>query len=567
MAQPSQASEMNLRDKTQEYWRCLEKLRSADKFLETLEWYIDNLLPLEMTWVRAHSPEPARKCDTLALLVGYSLEPLLQTICFYQPKRIVLVLSDRYGSKVGDVMGGHIEGLVGRLVEQKLLENKPAIGPKDNQDYFREVKPNPAHVFRLLLDELKSELPEQVVVDVTGARKSMMAGAFFYAAFAGVAISYVEFDDTNYNLVLGRPEGYRSVIRRLPNPYTTFALREWGRVRHLYTHYDFRSAQEVLIQDVLPVMTQLAPDSDQSFFTQEQIQAVKQLIKVLEFYERWDRGDFRHAAAKPTCLLAEQQPLAVRILANLLPDQLDRQNGERAADQLVSHLNQQILLDCDNRSFLLKPQLLGIYAADEIARIGRLIRFHQDYRSALMRATGLYELLLHARILTLWYLGKLEYQTDGDSSWRTLTMDSSDWQGKYSLLVKLQGLEQYEELAYNGESKPLKGTFTYVRWPNGNEWEIPTSARLSPSIRELRHKTTHRAVPVPEAAAKLALKSVQASFTNYSDQWAIHLEPDLDVPSYDAPEYRTRPWSVICERCGLKGVLPPNLLQDEGREL
>jgi len=566
MTQPFQASEAELRDKTGDYWRRLEKLKSADKLLETLEWYIDKLLPLEMPWVLCRSPKPERACHTLALLVGYSLEPLLQTICFYRPKRIVLVLSEKYGSTVGDVMGGHIAGLVGRLVERGLLKDQPTIGPKDDKGDFREVKSDPAHVFRLLLDELKSEPPERVVVDITGARKSMAAGAFFYAAFAGVAISYVEFDDTNYNLVLGRPEGYRSVIRRLPNPYATFALREWGRVRHLYTTYDFRSARETLIQDLLPVVTQLAPDSDQSFFKPEQIQAVKQMVKVIEFYERWDRGDFRHAAAKPTCLPKEQQPLAVRALADLLPDKLDRQNGKRAADQLVSYLDQQMTLDRDNRSFLLKPQLLGIYAADEIARIGRLVRFHQDYRSALMRAAGLYELLLHARILALWYLGELEYRTDSDSTWRTLTTGSSVWPGKYDLLVKMQGLELYEEFAYKYDPYPC-GEATFVRWPNGKKREIPTSARLSPSIRELRHKTTHRAVPVPEATAQLALETVRASFANYCDQWVTDMEPDLDLPDPDAPEYQARPWSVVCELCELKGVLPPNLLQDEGREL
>jgi len=566
MSRPSQVCERELKDRTQSYWRLLEKLDSLDKLMETLEWYVDHLLPGEMECFRCHSPKPERVCHTLALLVGYSLEPLLQTICFYQPQRILLVLSENYGSTVGDVMGGHIERLVNRLAAQGLLTDLPAIGPKDDEDYFCEVKSNPAHVFRLLLRELESEPPEDVVVDITGARKSMVAGAFFYAAFAGVAISYVEFDDTHYNLVLGRPEGYRSVIRRLPNPYTAFALREWWRVRHLYTHYDFRSARESLIQDVLPGMAKLAPDSDQPFFKPEQIRAVKQLIKVLEFYERWDRGDFRHAAAKPTCLSAEQQPLAVRLLADLLPDQLDRQSGKRAADQLVSHLNKQMLLDCDDRSFLLKPKLLGVYAADEIARIERLIRLHQDYRSALMRATGLYELLLHARILTLWRLGKLEFcVVDGDATWKLLTSDLFIWREGYSSLVRMQGLDSYERFAY--EHAPYsRGDAVCVRWPDGNEWEIPPTARLPTSIRELRHKTTHRAVAVPEASAKLALETVRASFDNYHDQWAPHLGPDLHLPDPDAPEYQARPWSVICELCGLRGVLPPNLLQDEGRD-
>ncbi|HID65064.1 MAG TPA: hypothetical protein EYP49_20285, partial [Anaerolineae bacterium] len=541
----------------------LERLDSSDKLLETLGWYVDKMLPLEMTRVCPHSPEPEGTCHILVLLVGYSLEPLLQTICFYQPKRIVLVLSKNYGSTVGDVMGGYIERLVGRLVERRLLEHETTIGPKDDQGYFREVKSNPAHVFRLLLDELKSEPPEQVVVDITGARKSMVAGAFFYAAFAGVAISYVEFDDTNYNLVLGRPEGYRSVIRRLPNPYTTFALREWGRVRHLYTHYNFRSAQEVLNQDILPVVKQLAPDSDRSFFEPEQIQAVEELIKILEFYELWDKGDFQGAASKSVLLPDASQPLAVQKLIPLWPPRLESEDGESAARQLVNNLDEQMCLDHENRSFLLRPLFLGVYVADEISRIERLMNLHQDYRSALMRATGLYEMLLHARILTLWYIGAMEYRPSKSSSWQLLEKGSDNWCEQYGPIEKMRGLTQYEKFVFEHEPYERKRTSTHVRWPDNSTYELPSTVQLPDAINELRHKTTHRAIPVPKSTAHLAWQKLRVSFDDYCTKWAPHLETDFNLPEPGAIAYQAQPWSAICELCGLSKVLPPTLLSNE----
>lgn len=270
MVQLAPELESRLAAKTSEYWRLIETLERPDRLVHTLKWYIDELLPLEMPIVRSASPALAEPCHTLVLLVGYSLEPLLQAICFYQPRRMVLVLSKNYGPDVGDVVGKYIEKLVGLLTESAetkppLLKAMPLLDPKTGR-HFQVVRSDPAHVFQLLLRQLRSERPEQVIVDITGARKSMVAGAFFYAAFADVAISYVEFDDTNYNLKLGRPEGFRSVIRRLPNPYAAFELREWVRVRYLYIRYDFRSAQETLAQDILPAMNRPAPDSDEPFF-------------------------------------------------------------------------------------------------------------------------------------------------------------------------------------------------------------------------------------------------------------------------------------------------------------
>ena len=36
---------------------------------------------------------------------------------------------------------------------------------------------------------------KRVIVDVTGAKKSMVAGAFLFAAYADMPISYVDFDE------------------------------------------------------------------------------------------------------------------------------------------------------------------------------------------------------------------------------------------------------------------------------------------------------------------------------------------------------------------------------------
>lgn len=130
----------------------------------------------------------------------------------------------------------------------------------------------------------------------------------------------------------------------------------------------------------------------------------------------------------------------------------------------------------------------------------------------------------------------------------------------------MRGLREYERFVYERVPYERKRTSTYLRWPDEPLWQIPLQARLPYWIGELRHKTTHRAVPVPEATARLALDTVRASFVNYCDRWAPQLEPGFSIPGPDAPAYQAQPWSKICEWCGLNEVLTPNLLRDEGSE-
>lgn len=74
----------------------------------------------------------------------------------------------------------------------------------------------PPHVFQALLKHLYGD--SNVIVDITGAKKSMVAGAFLYAAFANVPVSYVDFDDDKFNPEHAKPYGYACRIGRLVNP-------------------------------------------------------------------------------------------------------------------------------------------------------------------------------------------------------------------------------------------------------------------------------------------------------------------------------------------------------------
>jgi hypothetical protein len=54
-----------------------------------------SLLEAELDWAKENCCITARCCGTLVLLVGFSLEPLLQSVCVHNPKKIVLLLNEK----------------------------------------------------------------------------------------------------------------------------------------------------------------------------------------------------------------------------------------------------------------------------------------------------------------------------------------------------------------------------------------------------------------------------------------------------------------------------------------
>lgn len=179
-------------------------LRTApQKFLEQenklIQEYIVKLLPCEIRYAAAQYPElDSLKCDVLALLVGHSFEPLLQAISVFEPDRVLLLLNAMYGDERGQERGQRLR----QFIEDKenglarWLGRSPTIELCAIDSRPRSAT-QPEAVFRALCHYV---LPHQragrnVVVDITGGKKSMDAGAFLFAAYAGIDIAYVDFDD------------------------------------------------------------------------------------------------------------------------------------------------------------------------------------------------------------------------------------------------------------------------------------------------------------------------------------------------------------------------------------
>ena len=272
MAQAAGLALDELRRVTVEYWNKQQPSSNASS-AERIAWYIRTLLPEELHHadVMRHAlTYPA--CHTLVLLVGHSPEPLLQTISVFQPRRVVLVLNQRYGNVPGQTRGTELAGWITEWLAP-MLPWTPTLE-------IHEVADRPDAVFQALCDSvlMDRQAGKPVIVDITGAKKSMDAGAFLFAAYADLPISYVDFDD--YDETYRRPFGFHCRIGTLTNPYDAFRLREWERVQRMYRRVSFSGCAQRRWPRSSP--RSIKP-------------AAKRLLGVVRFYEAWDDGDYARA--------------------------------------------------------------------------------------------------------------------------------------------------------------------------------------------------------------------------------------------------------------------------------
>jgi hypothetical protein len=128
--------------------------------------YTEELLTLELQCAESDKDEPAhlpaqdKQGGVLVLLVGFSIDPLLQSICAYKPDQVVLVLNARYGEppdgRSGQEFGNYVASFFPSLTP-KLIANQISAS-NGNVEFIILDKDHPSDVFRKLREKL---LPRQ----------------------------------------------------------------------------------------------------------------------------------------------------------------------------------------------------------------------------------------------------------------------------------------------------------------------------------------------------------------------------------------------------------------------
>ncbi|MBN2001739.1 MAG: hypothetical protein JXA21_00165 [Anaerolineae bacterium] len=552
----------DLEKESKAYWDD-QRPRKGDPEPDARSWYIKKLLPKELNYASAHHGMPDNlTCDTLVLLVGHSLEPLLQTISVLEPTQIILLLNCNYngtpGKQYGKEFKQHIEKHLAPHLSHPLEPVRCELIAETP-----EAASRPDAVFHALC---KHVLPQQapdhcIVIDITGGKKSMDVGAFLFAAYANIPVVYMDFD--TFVPQKRRPWGYTCRLGELKNPYDAFALRDWERVHRAYEHYHFREAIAAFVK--LDAQLQASNELSFDLFSPEQKSAMKQLSELLEFYKAWQDGDYYKAHQ-----LGEElknrwpefvTPDAVMHLGSHWPKIDPDATASDTVTVLIKQSGNYVTPQSpDRRRFFETNNLLIPYIRDECEKIRRLqgalkdqdssdvAGSAEDYRSALLRAAGLYELLLKARWVKLWqsnlvtvcdqnsgrsvapqdfYEAVLEYESAG-----TMRLALADANPK--LYLKLTALGKH------CKARPMRPRAPVMREETGSGID-------GERLIVLRNQTIHLYLAIPQAVAQAAYDLVANSVADFVTQWAA-----LDGQPIPPPgSVNALPWKEVCNQCGL----------------
>jgi hypothetical protein len=492
-----------------------------------LAYYIEELLLAELAYAESNGqlgPLP-QQTDLLTLLVGYSLEPLLQAIWVYKPTEVLLVLNRAYYNlsgitfaqervqpwieELGSLQGGH----------------KTKIRPFD-----AVTNDTPEEVFRFLLAHVAEDLRHgrHVVVDISGAKKSMVAGAFLFAAYTNSDVSFVDFDE--YDEYRRRPKGYTCRIGLLDNPYQRFSLREWERVKQLYERFSFDAAADQL-KSIF--------NSMHGYFDAEQVSAVQNLHSACIIYDAWLNGNYK--AAQLASIELEKvcptfkPPDAVAVLGPDWPHADNDLSGSAAAAALVAEMEQ-----LEAGGFRSDMKRVVAYARDECLKVQNLATLKADYRSALLRAAGLNEFLLKVRVLLLWQKGFVSMVKSAAKARKWLTSEITAHHAE--LILDLPG---------NDSSSRLPDTVIIEAGSKqlGKFWTTDVSPQ---KVRKLRNETTHTVLPIPASIAQAAAQIARENLADFEQHWLDATQTASLPVSLQA----NLSWNELCHACGVT-FLPP----------
>jgi len=583
-----------LKQRTIEYW----KKRLG------YECYIRELLGRELCHAKSQADGRLRgvgkPVHTLALTVGESFEPLLQVICVLRPKRVVLILNSFYGGTPGYDHGCSLKKLIKSLPQAPDLPED--VRPALQDDAFELIeleKDSPTQVFRALRDAIRKPEaqppPGHVnVVDITGAKKSMVVGAFLYAAHSGLPITYVDFDE--YDKDWGKPYGYTCRIGEIANPYEAFRLRDWEQVRRLYESHSFRNARALLGEagnsgksgsGILGAMSQTLDGDGESLYDESDINRVQRLATLFEMYEAWENGDYARAKTLATrvdpSLPDDAVPWSVTELGDAWPSAADAVDARSAADSLLrAHLALKQGGSKPSDSLFAQPRKLLAYVRDELAKIERLIAKNEDYRSAFLRAAGLHEFLLKARIALCWLNNALEAKTRGGATWQSvadafgaaeneafasLMDESSEWKFRRALQAGAQ-----EEMNVKGgnvrrtaAAPSLQPYYDQLPLDLANAVYTDASGNSTPFFVKLRGEAIHTHLYIPRNVAEAALALVRVAVEEFEMNWLEHFHPGT-CTQFNGKLVAAPSWGRLCEICQLD-FLPPRLRSDTTQEV
>lgn len=172
-----------------------------------------------------------RSYHHLILTVGDSPEPLVLSITFLKPKKILFLYTKQTESKL-------------KLIEREVRKIVPE---EEDPDYYRERidGSDTTSIYKAIKEYHKSEIAEDetVAIDITGGKKSMIGGASLAAAILNYHLFYV--DNEGYDSKERRPQDGKEFLNLLPNPYLTLGDLKQVRAIDAFNRGNYEYAMEM----------------------------------------------------------------------------------------------------------------------------------------------------------------------------------------------------------------------------------------------------------------------------------------------------------------------------------
>lgn len=548
------------------YWQQLEEAQNPTSGApersrlreRALGWYAQNMLPRLVHLIRLKEPDLPRGIECLVLLVGISPEPLLISAATFRPQSILLVVNQVYdtgvghprsGREIGDDIGRRLKSIAQDWEDWTLANCAVKELPKAQPDY----------VFARLRKELAGVSDGRVVVDITGGKKSMVTGAFEYAAFnRRIDIAYVDFEQ--YSAEKNRPLDETCVVGFLDSPYTTFGLRDWEHVRRLYERFAFREAGEVLsapLQQLRKLSEGLGNVWVERLGLARQAESAENLRDILRVYHEWHTGNYAAAYEIHANESMATRASRIKLLAAIpaLKDFLEFW-GEH-------------------------PRETAYFVQDQLEKVRALFAASEDFHSIFIRCHAIHELLMRTRLHVMHQNDPIGFDEGG--SWHPLSKAPSAARAAAMRAIEntVQGRSGGFNLPYMRAllERRDKG-LPSVHWEDSEGKDMRTTLRGMPQdeaaspvlvlkefwkrlvfsadkFSERRNELAHRNHFPTRDEARAAYDFACTAFKEFLDNWVSRATPPFDASSLPSPkEFRPPDWDTLCAQLGLT-VLPP----------
>jgi len=271
----------------------------------SLNWRLKNLIPKsQLLLENRYSSRKNIKC--LFVLVGTSIEPLLLSILTIRPsEKLVLIYSSETKKQKKIIENTLFQKSGQHRIQKNWLYDKNAESfierAKELSVDEVEVKDtNPEKVFAAIKSRASSNQPDEIGVDITGGKKSMVGGGFLAASINNYHLCYVDFDEYNED----KPVQGTEFINILPNPYKIYNIELLSQAKELFRHYNYQ-ASVTLFSKVVEKLDSVQNLSDYGLSNEREV--VRSMLVAAKCYTYWDEYSYDKAGNVSGCLDENQK--------------------------------------------------------------------------------------------------------------------------------------------------------------------------------------------------------------------------------------------------------------------